>query len=298
MYYSLFSRFQGCLLGAALGEGLDSQMMGSRVVVEVAEALLRSHRWEEENTLPTLPFLPGEMVTDGGLAIATLPMMLFFHDDLALQQRHLRQAIQVWGGNLEQAARVLLFGYAIAQILKAQLQPSTFLAQAQAYLRISGDGSAEIMALLEELRQLDRMQQQGMALKTVAANLSTHRSQKSGLGHPTATNSPLLALYAFLSTPDAFHLSLARSVQGGDRSGLLGTLTGALAGALSGAYNSSAGIPATWLHSAYSAHSGVALAQIRHLSARLLTGWSGGGSTTLLEGDVTAVSAPWSIRSR
>ncbi|NJP11055.1 MAG: ADP-ribosylglycohydrolase family protein [Leptolyngbyaceae cyanobacterium RU_5_1] len=236
-------------------------------------------------------------MTDSGLAIATLPIALFFHDNLVKQRRHLEETVQAWCSDFEVSDRVVTFGYAIAQALKEHLYPHSFIAQTLAYLRVTADASAgSTPHWLTELDQVRTLLQTGANLSTVAQRWQSPSTQDSrAMSADAQTSAIALALYCFLSTPNNLRLAIIRAARIGYHSSIVCALTGALAGA----YTGTAGIPVDWsLVSQTRQVSAWELPplEIHQLSSRLLAVWSGVYNSSVPQPYPAVVAAPWVIR--
>lgn len=283
MKYSLLSRFQGCFEGMVAADQVrqwgnqQSPPPGQSfqaspwfdLAIQVTEALIQENDWPLQSTALDTTRLLASGTTSGTLAIATLPIALFFHDDLRLQQQHLRQTAQTWSGTPTMADWVTVFGYAIAQAMKEQLEPSQFLSHLLFYWHGTDSDvqhrSPQILPGLELLRSLlDR----GADARTTILKLEPLLPQDE--------KTIAIALYCFLCTPDHWQLSVRHAARLLPAHPVLCALTGCL----SGAYNSYSSLPLAWkvaaLQSPASSPSPPP-AQVRgtELATRLLAAWSG-----------------------
>lgn len=302
MPYSLLSRFQGCLLGSGLGEHWASQATDTAIdwnhlTWQSAEQFIPAPG--NRQTAPRLnyPDLTSNghrhpEFSQGGWAIATLPLMLFFHDDALKQQQALTQAIQPWQTETSTQASVLALGYAIAQACKQQLNPTTLLSEISAYLQLCIPPSAQ------QTTDSNTWVAATQALLAEATDLHTAiTTVQQWQRQPNVAGAIGLAFYCFLTTPDTWQLTVQRAGRIEYSPLLVTTLTAAL----SGAHNSAIGIPSSWL-TAYD-HSRIAAvtlstSQIRQLATRLLASWSGSYEVTAVEPLTAAVAAPQIIRPR
>lgn len=234
-----------------------------------------------------------ELLTTVELAIATLPVTLFFHDNETMLQETLQQTLQSWQGNADSDAGVLAVGYAIAQILKERFDPSNLIPQIIAYLRRYTDNlTADTVAFISQLEQVQRLVQQRAGLQAAIAALRT----ATGESRDADDRAIALAFYCFLSTPDDPRLAMLRAVRCSDSSAAITALTGAL----SGANNSLIGLPLTWRITAQPSQvlqgdlSGTAC----QLAAQLYTAWSGVYDPTGAIDTLSAIAAPGVIRPR
>jgi ADP-ribosylglycohydrolase len=278
MRHSLLSRFQGTLLGAALGEILGAncsnaiethlpwreieqwslEHLGSaagwgRIAVEQTRRLGWNDRASSAaRSLDQTPDSPTGVSPQqlcgansgltGGIAIATLPIALFHHEDLARLQYHLQQSVSAWQLPPNLAVNALVVSYTVSLALQERLQPSRLIPQLIRDLELEQQDSV----LTNQLTQVQNWVTEGAGLTTATL---TNLEAKSG-AEPQAAGSYLsgdtaaiaLALYGFLSTPEEPQLSLLRVARMQHQP----QVACAIAGALSGAYNSRAGLPLSW----------------------------------------------------
>ncbi len=282
MKYSLLGRFQGCFEGMVTADDWrhgSSQPVSVTVrsgqaspwvdgAMQVAEALIQANDWPPPSMALDTPQRFASGVTHGTLAIATLPVALFFHDDLLLQQRHLRQAVQTWGGTPSMADWVTVFGYAIAQAMKEHLEPSQFIGHLLSCWNSAPELQPRSPQSQPSLELLHSLVNQGAAARTAILALDKQLPQEE--------KTIALALYCFLSTPDSWHLSVRHAARLFPAHPALCALTGCL----SGAYNSSSGLPLAWKvaslqTSATSSSPPPIQIKGRELATRLFATWSG-----------------------
>lgn len=258
--------------------------------ISQGEKLARTGQCVIEPELP--PDLPSTLVeTAGELAIATLPIALFYHDNLTQQRHYLAATVAAWGGDERTSDAVIVFGYAIAQAIKEQLTPSHFIAQILTYLHVSLPESAIRSAdLIRSLESLKRLIADGSELQGAIAALELNSETK-----PISVEIAI-ALYCFLQTPDSMSLAVVRAV----RLGVKPDIVGALAGALAGAYTSEIGIPAAWRSALQSSSTAFEFPRrVQHLSAQLMLVWSGVYDLSVFqEKDFPIVTVPWIVRSQ
>ncbi|MBW4492314.1 MAG: ADP-ribosylglycohydrolase family protein [Oscillatoria princeps RMCB-10] len=315
MRYSLLSRFQGALLGAAAGEvlgagcqgrsraqlqqlrpgvggrglRLDSPGRGSqaaglgRLAVAGAESLIQcgvlnvSHWGGSEELSRT------SRTGAGAAAAICLPMALFYHENEEKLLSQLHGAVLSLQSPRAASSGVLAVGCALGMALKEKLDPQTLIRQTIACLEDAGavnPATAELLARVESL--LERGACLEMAAEQLGRREPAARAAANGSAGESSPDSALIALafYCFLSSPEDMRLSVMRAV----RAGFDPILTGMLTGALSGAYNSTAGMPVGW-RAALSQPAGTSplnelwgvagAAEILQLAARLLAAWSG-----------------------
>ncbi|NJO66558.1 MAG: hypothetical protein HC832_03330 [Leptolyngbyaceae cyanobacterium RM1_405_57] len=366
MRYSLSSRFQGVLLGAALGEILGAQCQlvqikqppvkpplrwanvsrwgfsdlaprdstvipagWGHVAVRLTKGLIQGgsdESWikevldvlgapvqpsnpeqnpSEQKAASTQSFLQTQSLPiDAGLAIATLPIALFFHADPDQLEQELQQADKLHH-RLELSNAVLAIGYAISLALREQLDPAQLIAEIMEELELKRDRSTATpdpspaqFSFVEQLQFVQTLSQ--VSLSSAIAQLR-HYSRKPEVASDLLEIA--IAFHCFLSTPEDFRLSVVRAAQLHKN-----PQTTCLTAALSGAYNGVSSIPLSWRSalsgdSTYSPLShlwGVASeTELQDLSDQLLAAWSGAFDLAHLlnyPGQTFAIAAPKVIR--
>ncbi len=269
MRYSLLSRFQGTLLGAAIGQVL-SDVAGMPLEWSYLCQVIPHNRSQGEPTdLDQLIRLQAELLIQFGdlnlevlrqrwashsdpkisgltstqVMAGMLPVVLFFHEDETKLGQRVSAALSLWHSS-ELRFGTLAVAYAIAQALRERLDSATLIAQTVTYLQQP--------AIFP--RQQDSREPDPLPLILLLEQVQTHLVAGSGL-NTTLTQllrlhakpvistslSVALAFYCFLSTLEDFRLTVTRAVRTPQPQ-----LTVLLAAALSGAYNSSAGVPLGW----------------------------------------------------
>jgi hypothetical protein len=271
MQYALLNRFQATLVGAALGEvrGMTDRQQTfftkplplQTLTQHYLQQLLQSRSLEPFDQELSTPQVTGKM------AIALLPVGLFFHEDhLKLWQNLERAIVRVQAPQIDRRG-VFAVEFAIAEILQERLDPLTLIPQLLATL----EGLSSLDSpFIQQLQQVQTLLQQQAGLESV---LKLGRSESE----------IALAFYCFLSTPDDFRLSLLRAAQTHQ------PVVYALTGALSGAYNGLNGMAIEWRLAIDQTE---ILSQARHLLAH----WSGVYNPTDAEPLISAVAAPQVIR--
>jgi ADP-ribosylglycohydrolase len=292
MRYSLLSRFQGALVGSLLGEFLGNIGYQERVV---GEAWLASLKPEDSCTTQTLSdwsqlatcgteslircgkldlddwwelfgkaqssVLCKGAVSSNEVAVMTLPIALFFHDDELKLRQQLLQVGNVWHNQPEVLEGVLAVAYAIALALTEKLDCTTLIPQVLSYLNPSQT------LLVQQLEQVQTLLERGAGLETTLSHLRRDTQHRGKLLERSHT-SIALAFYCFLTTPEDFRLCVSRAA----RTRCQPQITSALTGALAGVYNSLIGIPVSWRLSAN--HLSSSIHRLR-LADCLLEVWAG-----------------------
>lgn len=291
MQYSLCHRFQGALLGTALGEALGlnchrafnpdstpsqpsipwltvrhwgfavptSTVSWSRIAVRQVEAFKyngdagngkqgnssggntnqgngsESHVMLIPGSLP-----PNDPIPLSGLAIATLPIALFYHEDWYRLRESLEQTASAWKIACP-ITSTLVVAYTIALALRERLHLDTLIPRLITDLELY-DRDPQLMQQLNQV--------QTWVNHKVGIAIAKSQVQTSHFDSVEAT--PVaIALYGFLSTPANFQLSLLRTAQMLQQP----QEACAIVAALSGAYNGIAGIPLSWRRALDSANS-------------------------------------------
>ena len=203
-------------------------MAWGAIATTIAQTLVHSaspaHQWRDWVILSQFPRASSgdddsaEIPEDpGGWAIATLPLLLCYHDDFSNLRSHLAQ--------IPGAARsdALILGYTLACILQNQLNPTTLIAQ----LLTDLDLEHTDWVLADHLAEVAKLIRSGASLAIAHRVLETS----------TQASSMPFALYCFLRTPEEYRLSLLST-----RDCARPTITSALVGVLSGCMNTTAGL--------------------------------------------------------
>jgi len=292
MDYSLFSRFYGCCLGMVLGEEFALQQGArqpptaqrwSTFPLYWLKALVEAGHWELA-IAPKAALRSGpEPLSAAELAIATLPITLYFHQDLRQQRRYLWQIRQIREATPDLSHQVLVFAYVVALALRGQLQPTTLVPQILAYLNVLAQASDRYPdpspALVEQFNHLKYLVTKPVPLPIAAQTLH----------HPASDPTLAIALYTFLCTPTQWQLTLTRSLTWPATTPPLVILLGLL----SGAHNGIFGIPAHW-QGAASNLAAFPPDQLAPLVTQVLALWAGvlPGDRPILPLQTLPVSAP------
>ena len=220
MRYSLLSRFQGGSLGSLICETRATQhqkSVWSQIAIETTEKLIQSGQLTSADWQQLSQNRMSRTATSSETALATLPVILFFHESPSLLVEQLQQAA-VWLHPSASRTELFIWGAAIALALRERLQPAQFVSQ---LLHL---GTVE-SPLVQQLEEIKGFIAHGIGLSQIGSRYS-----------------PLLkAFYYFGFTPEDFRLSVERAAHSDEA-----PLTTALTGALAGVYNSLSGIPIEW----------------------------------------------------
>jgi ADP-ribosylglycohydrolase len=269
MQYSLLSRFQGALFGAIVGEAIALSPTLNSIPPLKFDRFTRFYTTSLAD--PTRPENPDDPIFQAPLspievAIALLPVLLFFHENPLKLKHNLQEVLRIWQNASVHQADLVQVASVISQSLL------------EAPLSVSND--TILSTLLNQSIPLEE------AMKLM---ISTQPSE-----HDLAIE---CALYCFLSTKGNFRLSVLRAARTQQQIPIC-----ALTGALSGAYNSLRGIPVEWRLAiqSWTSETGeiVTQAELLQLATRLFAQWSGvyDSSQTTLEALAPTVAAPQVLR--
>lgn len=249
------------------------------------------------------------------IAIATLPIALFFHEDETKLYQKLQQICQLASLGPSSVLASFIVSWAIAQALRHQFQAQQLMPRLIAAITRLDTGSAHPIASPDLMAGLVQQLAQVQTLLEQQASLEVARSQLSQSLQLTAVSSELqwmqpimAALYCGLATPSDWRLAVLRAVQMKTAPSLVATLVGAI----SGAANSLLGIPIAWrlvLDQSCSSTSRLKLlwqaveseSELLELASHLLATWSGTYDTRrfpVKRHQIPAIAAPRVIRPR
>jgi hypothetical protein len=185
------------------------------------------------------------------IALITIPLSLFFHDNPPQLRRQLQDCLQVWQQPPDTLESLLIWHRVIALIIREKASPPALISQF-----IQGELNGETL-LIGKLKWIEG--------EPIPIKSSTYSSL---ISENPAFVPLVLALYYFSCTPDDFRICVLRA----QKSPYQPKLTTPLTGILAGVYNGWSGVPIVWrLELKHSQN-----AQIIHQQAlRLLAVWSG-----------------------
>lgn len=230
MRHSLLSRFKGGFLGQLIGEYVLSNypgqerdlVKGRNINTSITESLINYGRIEWEGL-----YCSKEPVNSGELALATLPIALFFHETPDLLSEVLESCAERY--NLKARGILFLWSNIISLAAYEQLAPTRLIPQ------ILNLKTSQTLSLKPQLEQVQKFVSSGTGLEEVVSHFSRQYPQKQ--------TSIALALYCFSCTPEDFRLCVLRAMRTGSESA---KTVAALTGVLAGVYNSVSGIPIPW----------------------------------------------------
>ena len=240
MRYSLVSRVRGIFLGAFLGESLATHNrcdLGAMTILGV-QSLIEYGRLDVDDWLKRYQQAAVDLnithIAWGKIILATLPVVIFFHEDTIKLKKNLLQVLQIWDTNPVMTDAALVIGYVIAQSLTEKLDPITLIPQTISFL------GKTTTSIPQTLLKVNSLLAQDAGLEQVRGELTKQEELSSNIA---------LAIYCFLSTLEDFRLTVLR-VNNHTRKQeywCLGSQSrSAITGALSGAYNTAVGIPVNW----------------------------------------------------
>lgn len=283
MRYSISSRFRGAVLGAMLGEKINthsrqiSTFQAANCLIPGMRSLIALGKFEQQNWQEKL--LPVALTSVVAPTIATLPLALFYHEnELKLRQNLLAASASIWQNEPIIQESILAVGYAIAQALRENLTPAQLIPHIVSFIETPQTD------LTQKLIQVQTLLTQKAGLESALTQLN--------LKEPSTT-AIALGFYCFLSSQEDFSLAVKRALR------LQQPLASAISGALSGAYNSSSNIPSSWY--ALATHQTSTEKEVLQLSDSLVAVWSGVYEDKVYRAEVitkAVVAAPGVIRSR
>ncbi len=248
------------------------------------------------------------------MAIASLPIALFFHEDETKLYQNLERVGQWAASEPSSILASFIISLAIAQALQNQFHPQRSIPQMIAAItrletRLGRPiAEADHMAILmQQLAQVQTLLEQQASLERARSQLC-QPLQATPTPHELKQIQPIMAaLYCCLATPSDWRLAVLRSLQMKTAPALVATLTGAV----SGAANSLAGIPVEW-RLILDQTNGISTlkslwqvvefeAEVIELASGLLATWSGTYDTQkfpVKRYHVPAIAAPRVIRPR
>ena len=238
MRYLLRDRFLGACFGVAiaedliaqkkeLGEGIKPQPISwleinQEIATKIPLHCEQSLSWDNSNLNLV------KKITVSELALAVLPIILYYHDNLHQLESLLYQNAEYWRIPLSNLDGILWWSTAISLILREKLVLESLWQQLTMTCKIFST------SFREDITSLQILFNRGLSIIEITEELSWAVNP---------SNLPfLLSLYCFFQTPENFSLALKQAMKVENRTaGLL-----ALTGFLSGAYNSRTGLPVKW----------------------------------------------------
>jgi hypothetical protein len=219
------------------------------------------------------------------LAIATLPIHLFCHEDSRLLAQQLRQTLSQESQDANTYQQVLIVGLVLGQILNNQFQADSMVPSLyQALVKLLN--TTPHAPLIDSLDAVQRLLQGRVSLQIALDHLASTALD------PTIA----LALYCFLSTPENMQLALLRSARLSYQFPHVSGLTGML----SGAYNTMITLPLEWQRVLTDSNccliGSMTGKELRQLATHLLSVWAGAEDSATFSDLAPAVAAPGVMR--
>lgn len=335
---SLLSRFRGALLGSFLGEavgislshGLATGSSASRLsplypsgephqsgATHEASAWVQSQRQLLQQLIasatcmaptPAGRPIPLQLPADANshtsllakLALMTLPVALFYHDQPQQMHFYLEQAITATALSADVSPVAVsgaqVVGQCLSLMLRQRFETTQLIPQLLRDLNwetahLSQPLPPPQAILVEQLAQVQNWltERTHPPLSQLAAALVCRPELPPALDPAPIT----LALFSFLNTPEAFAVAVRRAA----RLGVQSRITASLAGALGGAYSGLAGIPLPWRQ----VGAGSLEAELLQSADELLAVWAGANQPAQWLQQplaLTVVAAPRAIHLR
>ncbi|TVQ47845.1 MAG: ADP-ribosylglycohydrolase family protein [Gloeocapsa sp. DLM2.Bin57] len=211
MLYSTLSRFQGAIWGSL---NITQSDILSELMIKQTKNLIESG----DLNIKQMEGLAN--LTISQMAVATLPVLLFFHDSPQLLTNKLTAIITKLNQTTETLQELLTWSKAISLALTEQLEPQDLLKQ------LLQENSQT--KLTEQLEQVQSYLEQNLSLNQVVNKLSRLKQPETAIA---------LAIYCFLFTPQDFNLAINRAKQSKYQPEITQALTGALTGVYNGYHN-------------------------------------------------------------
>lgn len=219
MRHSVLSRWQGSLLGSALGErftwqGKASENRWQAIHQQGVKHLATTGQWQA--------FLEQRELNHGELLVRSLPLLLFFHDQPQLLREQILAVANPSENFSAKTSAIIAYATVASWTLREQLCAPTLFRDLLA--------TAEGKSNDKILQTLQTNLEKGETLQATRKQL------------PSTCQDIWLALYCFATTAEDFLLTLRR----GQTMTSVSPFVLPLVGALSGAQNSISAIPIPW----------------------------------------------------
>lgn len=229
MRYSLQERFIGAYFASVISEEFLADQIdpfpwlsiNQEVVTQIPLFADQSLSWDNLR-------LKSAELTISEMALAILPIILYYHDNLSKLELLIYQAAQSWQISLSKIDGILWWSTAIALILREKLAPENLWQQ------ISITSEIFKNSFQHNLDSLQNLCDRGLSITEVTEELSL-------ITAPECLPF-LLSLYCFYQTPENFVLTIKQANTLKNRVPRILALTGFL----SGAYNTKIGLPIDW----------------------------------------------------
>jgi len=256
--YGLIDRFQGALLGTAVGflgingadllwqtskrqeffRGVPSQ--GIATMEQVINSLIR----QGGPDIQDLGSLGGKMAINHNLCGASVPIFLWIHEDPEEGWEILPGLANQWSLSPTQLIGLWAWGYGIIHALQGSVEPSTLMDATSHFLEQTAPTAyqAAVVKVIPLLSQVQTLVCNQASLAEARQHLLP-RPQSPALARDDSFLVAIaLGLYCSLTALDFFQLAVGRAAQPDSQAPYASLLTGALTGSHTGVR----GIPLTW----------------------------------------------------
>jgi len=258
MSYGLIDRFQGALLGTAVGflgiNGADLLRQTSKRQeffggvpsqgIATMEQVINSLIQRGGPDIQDLGSLGDKMAINHNLCGATVPIFLWIHEDPEKGWEILPGLANQWSLSPTQLIGLWAWGYGIIHALQGSVEPATLMNATSHFLEQTAPTAyqAAVVKVIPLLSQVQTLVCNRASLAEAKQHLLP-RPQSPALarGDPFLV-AIALGLYCSLTALDFFPLAVERAAQADSQAPYVGLLTGALTGAHTGVRE----IPLTW----------------------------------------------------
>jgi hypothetical protein len=293
MFYSVASRFQGAITGILIAQSwLNTNKENINQhnsypsaylawVIAGIKSIINQQDFDLESWQLNLANTPGfgqkkQRYSYSELAIATLPISLFYYGDYPQLKQNLVTINQLWHHQDLDSAKILIWAYVIQIILANQFQPHHVIDQILLHVRIKE------ASVLDLLKQINGFIQEKIPLTTVSDYLQRNHHRNFG--------AIAQSLYCLATIGNNFRLGVKRAQQTKYQPQLTTILTAILCGMYQSYDNFS-------LRDRYELKQSLLGREIEQLSHDFFAVWSGCYfSQTMFE--TTLCEAPGKIQRR
>lgn len=248
MEYSMLSRFQGGIIGSRIPcilakEELESiKFPWDQICIHMIQELISDNsNFPTGDNLVQKPIQKqGELLkwknqaTISEIALATLPIGIFYHDNLEFLRKNLENKAAIWCDSSLNFDDLLIWGLAISLAMTEKFDGNKLISYLINIVKFINLVNLEENTLIQQLEILQNLNKNNTPYHQVISRLSRNQSHSQT---PMA-----LALYNFTRNPDDFQLCVKTAIMGGYQP----KLTAALTGAISGVYNSFNSLNIPW----------------------------------------------------
>ncbi len=248
MEYSMLSRFQGGIIGSRIPFILAKEELESRqfpwdqICIQTIQELIsdNSNFPTGDNLVQKPTQKQGKLLkwknqgTISEIALATLPIAIFYHDNLELLRKNLENKAAIWCDSSLNFDELLIWGLAISLAMTEKIDGNKLISYLINIVKFINLVNLEENTLIQQLEILQNLNKNNTPYHQVISRFSRNQNHSQT---PMA-----LALYNFTRNPDDFQLCVKTAIMGGYKP----KLTAALTGAISGVYNSFNSLNIPW----------------------------------------------------